>query len=103
MSLSEGSSSPTSSPTPEQYASLFLTQPQMAPVYLRRAFTDKGPNFRDMMCGLAILSNSTVSERLNIFVHKIPDAIMSLASDVALYQSRELRTDLGFRVSTCFR
>lgn len=99
MNLSEGPSPPASSTTPEQYASLFRNRPQMAPVYLRRAFADKSLNFPDILGGLEMMINGTSSDKLKLVAHKIPDAAITLASDKALYQSRELRTTLGFRVS----
>ena len=74
----------------------------MVSVYLRRAFADNSPNFPNILGGIeTIMKGEDPSEMLKIYDHEIPDVAIKLASNRALYQSRELRTALGFRVSRC--
>lgn len=100
--LTAGSlSDATPSMTPEQYASVFANHPQTAPAHIRRAVADHSPNLPNILDGLYMLMQGDPPDKLNIYRHRISDAAMKLAYDEALYQSRELRTDLGFRVSRC--
>lgn len=86
--------------TPEQYASIFAKHPQMVPVYLRRAFADNSPNFPNILGGIEeLMKGDDISEKFKLYDHKVPDVAMKLLSNKALYQSRELQTDVGFRVS----
>lgn len=104
MNVPESTSDPTSTSllTPEQYASMFAKRPQMAPAILRRALADNSPTFPNIVEGLEMLmKGEDASDKLKIYEHKISDVAMKLASDKTLYQSRELRTALGFRVSCC--